>query len=369
MATTLSTDVAGALSLYLAQPLSTSINRGSVLLHLLENVSGTGKNISWTVEFSGQSNASAVAETATYVPSDGAAELEKLAYLNWAKYERFASVSGLAEATAAATPNPPGAASLVGPQISLLAKRARDSYSRVVRGIAQDLYGGQSGQTPEEVTGIAEAIDSTGTYANLAQGTYSEWASTEATVAATSLSFDAIRTNLITPIHTASGEYPSMIMAHPTEFDKLRALYGSNGAPYIREVELATAGGMRSVKLSAGMRAFLIDDIPVFSDRDCTSGTIYAINTAHMHLEQLRPAYYGLSNEDIRAQLALLSAAANDLTDDQIEAIASAIRNPVGILPKFKLLGATGDQENVLCTAYANLVVSRRNAHGKLSFT
>lgn len=375
--TTYST-VADALSLLLARPLANQINTGSVLLHLLPHVRAQNKNVSWTAKFTNQSNAVGTAETATYTPSDGTAEIEKLATLEFAKYEMMASVSGKAEAAAAATSANFGAQSLVGQQNNLLAARARDSYMRTCRGIQTDLYGGQSAQTPEEITGLAEAVDSSGTYAGIARNTYTEWAATEASVSAANLTFGAVSDNLIRPIYNASGSYPTVLVADSTTFGRLRNLYGSGTVPYIREIQIpammsedsAIVTPERTVKLAAGMRAFLIDDVPVILDRDCTANTIYGLNLGEIWIEQLMPAIYGLASEDIRAVIGLVNPkAAEFLTDNQIAMLQGAATNPTGIVPKFKLLGAVGDQESIICTSYAQLVVRRPNAHGKLAIT
>ena len=368
MSLTVATDVAGALSVYLARPLTSAINFNSGLIHLLDSKVATGAQCTWTVEFSGQSNAVATAETATYTPSDSTSEIEKLASLGFGKYEKHSAVSGKAERIAAAVPTPPGARSLVGAKNKLLMSRAERSYQRVVRGVASDIYAGVTGQNPEQIVGLAQAVDSTGTYAGLAQGTYSEWASVEDTVTTAALSISAVREKLILPIFNACGKYPTVLAAGSTIFLGLLNLLGSSSDPYVRGIEVPGPGGTVR-KLAAGTKAFMIDEIPVILDRDCTAGTIYGLNTEHLWFEQLPTIQYGFSDEEIMAALTMINPAAAGLTDDQLIKIANAIRNPTGILPQFKLLGAVGDQEQVICTSYAQLVVELRNAHGKLAVT
>ena len=368
MSLTVATDVAGALSVYLARPLTSAINFNSGLIHLLDSKVATGAQCTWTVEFSGQSNAVATAETATYTPSDSTSEIEKLASLGFGKYEKHSAVSGKAERIAAAVPTPPGARSLVGAKNKLLMSRAERSYQRVVRGVASDIYAGVTGQNPEQIVGLAQAVDSTGTYAGLAQGTYSEWASVEDTVTTAALSISAVREKLILPIFNACGKYPTVLAAGSTIFLGLLNLLGSSSDPYVRGIEVPGPGGTVR-KLAAGTKAFMIDEIPVILDRDCTAGAIYGLNTEHLWLEQLPTIQYGFSDEEIMAALTMINPAAAGLTDDQLIKIANAIRNPTGILPQFKLLGAVGDQEQVICTSYAQLVVELRNAHGKLAVT
>lgn len=368
MSLTVASDVAGALSVYLARPLASSINFSNGILHLLESKVATGAQCTWTVEFSGQSNAVATAETATYVPGDSTSEIERLAALGFGKYEKHSAVSGKAERIAQAVPRPPGAHSLISSKNRLLMSRAGRSYERVVRGVAADVYAGVTGQNPEQIVGLAQAVDSTGTYAGLAQGTYSEWASVEDTVTTANLSISAVREKLILPIFNACGKYPTVLATGSTIFLGLLNLLGSNSDPYVRGIEVPGPGGTVR-KLAAGAKAFMIDEIPVILDRDCTAGTIYGLNTEHLWLEQLPTLEYGFPDEQIRSLLMMIDPAAKNLTDDQLIKISQGIRNPSGILPSFKLLGAVGDQEQVICTAYAQLVVELRNAHGKLAVT
>lgn len=379
MAATTSSDIAGALSLLQTRRLTSQINWSSVLYNLLPVVpaTGVGKSANWTVEVSGQSNASAVAQTKTWALSDAAAETELAATLAWAIYENTAAVTGLAKAIAANTGYNKG--SLLGDAATLFASRLDRSYKRCVRGVAAQLYSGQASQTPEQVVGIATAIDGSagGSYAGIAVNSYAEWASTEATQTASSLTFATLRTNLLTPIYTASGTRPTFLITTPTRYDQLRDLYGTKSVPYITEMMLPGVsnpdiGLVRAPRkvLLAGMEAFMIDGIPVFRDADCTTDTIYAINTEHIWFWQLMPDGINLTDQDITDRVRpLLGSNVSMLGPAVFDEIRNAIRNPTGLIPQFTALGNAGTQEQAVCTVMGQLCVDRRNVHGKLVLT
>lgn len=377
MAVNSSADIAAALSLLYPRPLTSQINWSNVLIHLIPLLPGAGKSCNMTAQFTGKANAAAVAETAVYALSDTDHEIEVGANLAWANYSPPPSaVTGVAEAVAATTnPN----ASLLPGLPSLLASRARTDYGRLLRGINGQLFAGQAAQTPMQIVGLAQSVDSTGSYFGIDPSTYTEWVSTEASLAYTDLSFNKLETDLLTPIYTACGMAPTALVCPPNIWAMLKALYGSNAVPYVREFTIPspmraddpTPRQSRTVKLDAGMDTFSINGIPVFRDRDCTANTIYALNLNHLWLEQVpRTELATQSDADIaRILRSLVGSAADRLGSKVFEEIRDSILNPVGVVPTFRDLGRTGDHDSILTTCTVQMVNNRRNAHGKLAIT
>jgi hypothetical protein len=203
--------------------------------------------------------------------------------------------------------------------------------------------------------------------------------STEASLAHTDLSFDKLETDLLTPIYTACGMAPTMLITTPTIWAKLKALYGTNAVPYVREFTIPSPiraddpspRPSRTVRLDAGMDTFSINGIPVFRDRDCTANTIYGLNLNYLWLEQVpRTEMVTQSDADIaRILRSLIGSAADRLGSKVFEEIRDAILNPTGVVPTFRDLGRTGDHDSILTTATVQMVNNRRNAHGKLAIT
>lgn len=378
MAATNSAAIVAALSTLYPALIERQVNDSEVLIHLTPYRVGGGKACDWTVQFTGTADGAAVSETQTRSQSDADSDIEVPATLPWAGYDKVSSVTGRAERVAQSTQFNPG--SLLGPQTTLLGSRLVQAAIAMRRGVSKHLYSGQAGQTPGQIVGLATAIDGTagGSYAGIAVDTYGEWASSEQSTALSGLSFADVRTKLLTPIYEACGEYPTFLLTTPTIFDALVALYGANAVPYITEVMLPqpTFEGQinpsRPVKktLMAGTRGILIDGVPVLRDRRCTANTIYGLNTQYFWLEQL----LGQRNE-VTAMSVLeaigpaVMGAANRLGPAVLEEIANLIRNPRSLVPTFHMLGKSGDQDTVQAVADLQLVVSRRNAHGKLTLT
>jgi hypothetical protein len=373
MGITTSADIAPALSLLYSRPRVSQINFGSTLLHLLQVVPGDGKAPTFTAEFTGQSNASASAEAARRSYSDADAEVEVPGTIPWAIYDKVASVSGLARAASANTRKTFDAASLLGEASSLAGARVQRAYNRVVKGIAGDLFAG-SGTSPQSVTGLASAVDSTGTYAGIAPGDYAEWAAAECSIAAADFSFDAINTDLLTPMFKACGEMPSVIVCDPDTFPKYLRLYSGTGSPFLREFTLPGAVtddrvyADRVVKIAAGMQAIDINGITVIRDLDCTANTSYALNLRYLYLTQLLeiPEVF-LDANDMQEYFRQLTGNASLVLPATVAAeMLGMVRNPQGIVPFFKKLGAGGDSDEILVKAYIQQMVTRRNAMGKI---
>lgn len=376
MAAATTSAIVSALSTLYPALIGDNINRQIVLPHLIDVRPMGGNAAVGTAKFTGKSAASATTETATFALSDATTESKVPYSFTRAKYKDVGAVTGSAEGVAQTIGSMYGAQSLLGEEAQLLLAEAMDSFFRVQQGIAVDMYAGQTGQTPAQMVGLAYIVDSnTGvTIGSIDPGTYSEWVSVEDSVAAASLTLEAVRTKLLTPVFTACGKKPTFLITDPTNFDRLRGQYGAATTPYITEMLLPAPrvdGQLPRAPrkmLLAGMDAFAIDGVPVLRDNNCTANTIYALNTEHLWLEQL-----GRTPTDIGAiQTSLLTlnpSLLDMIAPGVVEEMAALIRNTRAVKPFFKELGATGDHTTFIATADVALVTNRRNAHGKLAVT
>lgn len=364
-------DVSAALSLIFGAKLVTQINSVAVLLFLLPVLTGTGKALFWTVEFTGATDAVASAEGVARDSTDADAEIEVNATLGWAQYDKTTSVTGLAEAAVGSNFNPASVGTENG---SLLLGRIKKQNRRIGLGLARDLYAGNPGATPIELAGAALAIDSSGTFAGINPVTYTEWAAVENTHPLADISFQVIREKLLTPIYDACGEQVEFVTCPSNIFDKMKGLFGDNELNVSREITLGRGGGedgmdRRVAKLEAGMDIITQDGVTFVRDLHATANTMYAWNTNYVCIRQLSPLRNIFSEGADAIQQFFRGLMDNPelvLPRADIEGMA-AISN--GVIPHVKLLGARGDSTEAMVICYAQVEWLRRNAFGKLLFT
>ena len=373
MATVTKADISDALSLVHAGRLINQINLNTVLLNVIPVVPGEGKVASWTVEFTGRSDSAAYAEGADMADGDFDAEIRKSATLDWASYRKGAKVSGLAQAVAASNYRPETLTGRGG--TDLMMKEVNDAVNRLALGLGKALYSGAAGASPEEIVGIETAIDSSGTYATLAPGTYAEWVAAEDTLPAASLSFDELRKKLHTPVYEACGFAPEWCVTDTATFDKIAALYGPQRR-FVTEMQTARGGNEagfapgeapRLIKFPAGITAIEVDGVVYIRDRHCTANTIYAMNSRFIEFQQVA---------SVRTPLD--PAAINDLfqrlTDDPNVRLPDAVLEGMtaqggAVRPYIDIISKTGDAAKAMVKVYGALCVKRRNAFGKLLLT
>lgn len=365
-------DITSALTLLYSKPCVNNIRRGSVLLSLLPMLMSTDKAPSGTAKFSGASNPTGTAEGTRRAYSDATHEIEVPFSGAWAMYDGVISVSDRAQAVTQGNPTPQ---SVAAPGGSLIRGRIMDKYDRIILGVGAHLY---SGSGANKVTGLATAIDGTGTYEGIDPATYTEWVSAENSIATADLSFEAIGTHLIDAIMALCNEKPTLLVTTPTVHRLIKGLYGSTTVPYVREMEIpgGNAGDGRAsrdrvIKLSAGADVIDFEGTPIVKDVACTANTIYGVNTRYMYMEQLQyqrdPMFdQGRMEAALRA---VLDSPTLALGPNLIEEIRALLRNPTGLVPYFKELGATGASDELLIYTDVQLMCSRRNAHGKLTLT
>lgn len=368
MAQTKLTDFAAALSLLFRNQLTTQINSVAVLPYLLPKMPGEGKAVFETAEFSGASDAVASAEGVARDSSDADDEAEVPINLNWAQYDKTVSVTGLAQAASGSNFNPESIGSR---GQDLLLGRAMRQTRRVALGIARDSYAGDETTTPIELAGAARAIDSSGIFESIDPSTFPEWAAAENTDSLTGVSLSIIRKKLFTPIYDASGELPEFCTCPSNVFDILRDLFNDNQFRNVERIEVIRGGGPRgldprTIKLSAGMDAFLIDNIPFVRDRQATANTIYGWNTNYVEFQQLDPLASMLQRFGGSALEMMRQITDNPHMTLPREMLEGMEARTNGLSPHFRVLGDRGDSTELMVIVYAQLVWRRRNTFGKL---
>ncbi|HYD02637.1 MAG TPA: phage major capsid protein [Phycisphaerales bacterium] len=357
--------ISAALSLVFPDRITNQINRKVVLPMLLPVVVGAGKVVAGTAKFTGATNAAASAEGVARSATDADQEVKVNWSEDWAQYDKVASVTDLAAAAVASNLNP-GSVGARG--ADLLAGEVGDMGVRVMMGVASDMYGGDPGATPTELAGAALAIDSSGTFQGINPATYTEWASTEASVALADISLEQIREDLLTPIYDACSEKPDLLTCPSNVFDKIRGLFSD------REVTLraiTTARG--TIKLQAGIDAIELDGIPVVRDPQCTANTLYAWNTNYVQVEQLLPPELAALFGADRPREALVDFL-RMINDDPKLVIPDAVLDglmarPNTLMPCVKVLGPRGLSTEAMVYIHAQLAWAKRSAFGKVLYT
>lgn len=337
-------------SAMLTERIRSNINRRCVLLNLLRHEI-CGDPLSWTVKFRGRTVPTAgVAQTAAAPTTSQDTPVK--ATLNIGEYADTASVTGRAESAAAMALNPLG----VSGGTSLMMGEIKDAVGNIAEGIANEIY---SGTGSDSIIGLATAVDSTGTYANIDPSTYTDWVSIEDTGALADISFEMIR-EFLTDIEDLGGERPDFAVTTPTVLDKVKGLF-SGYDPYVNKVNI----GGRDVMLS-GARAVNVEGIWLVGDPRCTAGTIYALNSEHISLRSMPHAGFtlpGMSPDVVAAEFARVTG--QTITAQEAASLLQRALNG-GLIPFVKDLGASGNQTSKEVFCYPQLQVKERFKHGKL---
>lgn len=133
--------------------------------------------------------------------------------------------------------------------------------------LATDLFG--DGTTSGSIQGIKLAAAITGTYGNIAKGTYSWWQGNvdSTTTALTPASLQALIGDC-----TIDNDGPTLIVLTQDEFDDLWAAI----QPQQRFADEET--------LKAGFKNLIFNGIPVIVDSHCSSGYLYTLNENYIQL-------------------------------------------------------------------------------------
>lgn len=355
MATVALAAISAVMNLIYADALADQIRRDVLLPNLLAVKVGRNSTCTWPVKVSGRSAGGAFAEGADMADGDFDAHTRLQASLAWAQYRTGAKVSGLAEALSRLNNS-------LALDPSLFNDELRDAIDYLSIKIATHSYSGNVTNSPVELEGLARAVDSSGSYAGIDPGTYTEWASAENSMALADLSFETLRENLIRPFVDKCGMYPRFVTCPGNIFDAIGALFGDQ-RQFVDQV-MSTGGEMVNIKLRGGFRAIEIDGVAFVEDRHATANTAYAFGPDSAEYEQV-PA---VGPE----QAGVIVAAIKDLTgvtlqEDEVRTMLAA--QSTRLQPTIEMLGKTGDSIKAMVKVYAQLKVRHRNRTAKLLFT
>lgn len=320
-------------------------NRSVVLTQLLPFKPGTQKQLAWTPEFDGTNNSGAIAEGADVAAYSD--DTVTPAFLPWANYSDAFSVSGMALSAAAATGNPDELA-------NLFAEKLDRAVSRLTRALNRDWYIGQgSGSSPAQIQGLldtAGALNASSSYAGIASGTYSQWASNVLAAGgiARPLTVDLMR-DMRVSIFNACGERPDLIVCDATQQEAYGKLLGPSRR-YVQDVYLRG----QSIKLDGGYQSLDFDGIPVIADPNCPAGKMLFLNTRHVFVRQLPPAQMpmGISSATVRL---------HGTAEEQLGQMATSMS------ARINLLSVTGDAYKFQLIVYPQLQVRRPNSCGVIA--
>jgi hypothetical protein len=346
----LATNLDDALSQLYAPRLIRNFNRISVLAALLMKKPGAGKNVAWDAMFSGAS-AAAYADGADVAAYD--VDTPVPATLGWGLYRSSFAITGLAQAAAATSQ---GSAEEL---IDLIDTSAENSAMKLISLINADLYAGDGtgGGGEPTIVGLASALDSTGTYANIAKGTYAEWAGNELANGGTPRALTkSLLDTLETTIYKRCAERPTIIVASPEVCQKYEGLFDSITRVILSgpgELSAQSAMGRMSSSIlpdNDGFTGFHYKGMPVYRDKDCQAGTLYMINSRHTELRFLPQPSVNTATIAASKELAGLPGT-----------------NMAGLAARIESMAKTGDADKFSMKLYLQLKVSRPNASGFLA--
>lgn len=342
MATVDLSRITSALATLFQPKIVAQMNRSVVLLQLLPFAPAMGQNLQWDTEFkaAGETTDSTIADGAdvsVYQDDDVVP-----ATLQFATYSEAFALTGKARAAAAASRSPDELA-------DLFAEKIERAVRRLTKNIAIDIYTG-TGAT-NKLAGLTggNAIDSTGTYANIARGTYAGWASNELGNSGTprALTFDLMR-QMRRQIYEACGEMPDLIVCDALQHEKFGKLFDGQRR-YNQDVFLRG----QKITLSAGYRALDFDGIPVIADVNCPAGKMLFLNTNYVKMRQLPDMVDAVNGS---AGMIGLHGTAEEQFGSGMTQLTARI-NP---------LARTGDAYKFQMVLYPALQVERPNSCGKI---
>jgi hypothetical protein len=344
--------IQAALNLKYADPISEQFRRDVVLAALIGVEPDGNASCVWDVKLADRDTAGPRNEGEDVEDADFSTDIRKQASLAWAHYEGFAKVTGTAQRIAAANGRP-GHTDVLGEELN-------DAVNELTVKIGQHTYSGNVGNTPVEIEGLARAIDSTGTYAGLAQGTYADWASGENSIASAALSIANIREKLLRPFRDNTGRNPSVVVTTGTIMDQIAALFDSTiEAKYV-------VGPSGPIDVAAlGFRGYVVEGVPFLEDRHCTASTLYALDLNMLRWKQVPPDWTSMDPGQLQGLIRELNGQQVEITAIQAAQVAARKR----ISFQINALAKTGDSTKLQLVSDFQLRLKRRNASAKLVLT
>jgi hypothetical protein len=249
------------------------INRRVVLLKLLPIRRGSGLNVAWAAESSGQiaENYSEGADAANF-----GSDAQASAILSWGLYRAPIHVTKLAMDAARSTSSPMG-------NQALWARNIMNSAAALAALIEDDAFNGAGTGTLLAGLDVAVANDAN-TYATIVRGTSSYWRPYVVDPGVlTPPTLSLIRADL-GHIYDNCGETPDIAVCPTAVFNAVAGLFDANR----RWTQVNTARG--SIKLDAGYEGIEVDGCMFVKSKDATANQIYYLNSNYVHFETLPDA-------------------------------------------------------------------------------
>jgi hypothetical protein len=227
-------------------------------------------------------------EVLDVTPQDGMT----IARYNWKQYSAPVTISGLEER------NNQGEARL----INLLDAKTKQTVLSLQKRLSEDAYGDGTGNDGKNLTGLAALVSATATVGGLAPGTFAWWKSD---VNSSVGSFAAVGLEEMRQSFnnvTFGNDKPDFIVTTQAIFE----YYEKELQPQERYTNTTAA--------NSGFMNLTFKGVPVFFDRDCTSGAMYMLNSKYIKWNVHRDAdfmtgpFVKPENQDAKTANILLQA-------------------------------------------------------------
>lgn len=338
----------------LYRELRPQMQRKTPLLRVLPvKAVNTGQNIGWDVTFAGQVANSVNLDGGNFLTA--AADPQVAATLGFGAYSAPVKVTTKAQWTGAAI-GAPGYDFLS----NFIQRNMVEGMNALVKKLNQDLYIGAAGNS---MTGLSSAVASTGTYANISQGSQAGWASTSQGNSGSlrSLTLALIKAQISAIAIASPKGRPDIAVMQPAVFNTLEGLFdgtlytqaGRNDLQFGQVMTnggLVKATGFRSLYWASGGITFIEDPDCVNSAVTNTNNCIYFLNSDSVEVQYLPPA--GVSNW---------------MSDQKVvEAAEQDLGQLAGLQMDFRARGRQIYADEFDLTCSLNLVVKDRAACGIL---
>lgn len=171
--------------------------------------------------------------------------------------------------------------------LSLLKAKIKQAESSAREAIASDIFDGTD--AAGEIIGLETAVG-TGTYGNIAGGTYAWWQSTVDSTSET-LSISDMRSAKNSANNGNGGSNVSIIVTTQTLFEKYQGLLS---ATYQMNVPAPSKESARIA--DGGFTQTQFEGVPVVYDEQCTSGAMYFINVDNFKIKMLEGGDFKLED-------------------------------------------------------------------------
>lgn len=355
MATVDLAEDSASLSVIFQNPLQNMFRTDNTILSMIPVEYGRGAVWDFDAKFTARTAGGAYAEGADMDASDYDAHSRKKGSINWAQYRTGARISGLAYANAGD---------------NLLYDEVADAGIELVDILAAEVYGGDETGSPIELGGLARAIDATGAYAGFNPATSGQeaWTSVEDTMALADLTTTTLYETLLRPVKDACGQMPHAVFCNGDILDALAATTEDG----LLATQYTTAPmSIGPVVASKGVRFVNCHGVPVIEDKHATASTAYAINFNYLRIRQVPSvmspdAVARIGYDRIAARVQELTGNP-DMTARAIEQQVMARQNR--LTPEIEALAKNGDSISYMVKIYLQMLIKRRNAFGKCTFT